>query len=710
MKKLIITEKPSVARDIAKVLKISSRRDGYMESDSYVITWAVGHLVTLFEPEDYDPSFKRWSYSALPIIPSTIKIKPYGQTKKQLMIIQKLCHRSDVESLICATDSGREGELIFRYIYEYVQSEKPFSRLWISSMTDEAIKDGFEHLKDGSEYNRLYLSAKCRSESDWLVGINATRAYTTLNNTLLSIGRVQTPTLALVVNRYHEITDFKPRDYYEVVVDYGEFTGLWYKEQISETKIDTQQEAEEIAQKVKEQEGRIISVEKKNNHQKPPFLYDLTELQRDGNRQFGYTANQVLEYAQNLYEKRKLITYPRTDSRFLSDDMKDTVKKTMATINVSPYSRGIEPLFKDGKLQLKFTKRIINNSKITDHHAIIPTNKNPQSVKLPPPEMNIYKLVVKRFIAVFYEDYTFKTTKIMVDVCGETFVSKGKIVKDLGWKTLYQKKSDQDEETLPDLKKSDKLYVNDSELQSKQTSPPKPYTEATLLSAMENAGRFVEEDELKDQLKESGFGTPATRAGVIERLISVQYIYRKGKALHPTEKGIKLIQIIPNELKSPEMTGKWERGLTRISQDKLSVDPFMASIHRFVTYLVRSAEKTKNMVTFEAEQKRKANYKIKGKVYGKCPLCQEGQITVNSKAYYCSRFLDGCKFTLWKNALDPYGTLTETMVETLLEKKEIQEYTFLQPQTGEEKLATIVLEEIGRIQLRNVVLKKLDEK
>lgn len=268
MKKLIITEKPSVARDIAKVLKISSRRDGYMESDSYVITWAVGHLVTLFEPEDYDPSFKRWSYSALPIIPSTIKIKPYGQTKKQLMIIQKLCHRSDVESLICATDSGREGELIFRYIYEYVQSEKPFSRLWISSMTDEAIKDGFEHLKDGSEYNRLYLSAKCRSESDWLVGINATRAYTTLNNTLLSIGRVQTPTLALVVNRYHEITDFKPRDYYEVVVDYGEFTGLWYKEQISETKIDTQQEAEEIAQKVKEQEGRIISVEKKKQSSK----------------------------------------------------------------------------------------------------------------------------------------------------------------------------------------------------------------------------------------------------------------------------------------------------------------------------------------------------------------------------------------------------------------------------------------------------------
>mgnify|MGYP001492356856 FL=1 len=705
MKKLIITEKPSVARDIAKVLNIRTRKDGFMESDDYIITWAVGHLVTLYEPRDYDESLKRWSYQSLPIIPETIKVKPYPQTKKQLMIIQKLCHREDVESLICATDSGREGELIFRYIYEYVESDKSFSRLWISSMTDEAIKQGFEHLKDGKEYNRLYLSAKCRSESDWLVGINATRAYTTLNNTLLSIGRVQTPTLALVVNRYNEIQDFKPKDYFEVVADYGEFKGTWFSNQISDTKIDTLEEAEKIAKKVKEQEGKVTDIEKKNNNQKPPFLYDLTELQRDGNRQYGYTATQVLEYAQNLYEKRKLITYPRTDSRFLSDDMKDTVIKTMATVNVLPYSKAIEPLMKDGKLQLKFSKRIINNSKITDHHAIIPTDKNPENISLSPQEKHIYQLIVKRFIAVFYDDYKFKTTKVIVDVLGETFVSKGKIISDLGWKKLYQKMSDQDEETLPNLKKGDLVHVHETEVQSKQTSPPKPYTEATLLSAMENAGRFVEEEELKEQLKEAGFGTPATRAGIIERLISVKYIYRKGKSLYPTEKGIKLIQIIPDELKSPEMTGKWERGLTKISQDKLPVEPFMASINRFVAYLVKSAEKSKHLVTFEEDQKRKSNYKIKGKVYGQCPICGEGQITVNSKAYYCSRFLDGCKFTLWKNALDPYGDLTEEMVERLLKDKQIENFEFIQPQTKEEKLATLELETSGRLQLKNVKLK-----
>jgi DNA topoisomerase-3 len=526
-----------------------------------------------------------------------------------------------------------------------------------------------------------------------------------LNNTLLSIGRVQTPTLALVVNRYNEIQDFKPKDYFEVVADYGEFKGTWFSNQISDTKIDTLEEAEKIAKKVKEQEGKVTDIEKKNNNQKPPFLYDLTELQRDGNRQYGYTATQVLEYAQNLYEKRKLITYPRTDSRFLSDDMKDTVIKTMATVNVLPYSKAIEPLMKDGKLQLKFSKRIINNSKITDHHAIIPTDKNPENISLSPQEKHIYQLIVKRFIAVFYDDYKFKTTKVIIDVLGESFVSKGKIISDLGWKKLYQKMSDQDEESLPNLKKGDLVHVHETEVQSKQTSPPKPYTEATLLSAMENAGRFVEEEELKEQLKEAGFGTPATRAGIIERLISVKYIYRKGKSLYPTEKGIKLIQIIPDELKSPEMTGKWERGLTKISQDKLPVEPFMASINRFVAYLVKSAEKSKHLVTFEEDQKRKSNYKIKGKVYGQCPICGEGQITVNSKAYYCSRFLDGCKFTLWKNALDPYGDLTEEMVERLLKDKQIENFEFIQPQTKEEKLATLELETSGRLQLKNVKLK-----
>ena len=703
MKKLIITEKPSVARDIAGVLNIGRRRDGFMEGEEYVITWAVGHLVTLCEPEDYDPAFKKWHYQTLPIIPESIKTKPYPKTVKQLEIIKTLSLRDDVDSLICATDSGREGELIFRYIYDYTGCQKPFERLWISSMTDESIREGFKGLKDGKAYNRLYLSAKCRSESDWLVGINATRAYTTLNNTLLSIGRVQTPTLALIVERHKEINDFKPKDYYELIANYGEFTGTWFKEQMSETKIDTIEEAQSIADKVKDQDGVITAVDKANKNQKAPFLYDLTELQRDGNKYYGMTANQVLEVAQSLYERKKLVTYPRTDSRFLSDDMKTVVKETMQVINVPPYDKAIAPLYKDGALQLKFTKRIIDNNKITDHHAIIPTKKNPSSLKLSKDEKQIYQLIVKRFIAVFYGDFKFMTTKMTVEVQGETFISKGKIIKDMGWKKLYQKKSDQEDQILPPLKKKDVVHVNDTEVLSKKTTPPKPFTEASLLSAMENAGRFVDDEDLKEQLKERGFGTPATRAGIIERLLTVGYIYRKGKSLHPTDKGIKLIKIIPDELKSPEMTGKWERGLTKISQDKLPVDPFMASINRFVTYIVRSAENSKNMVEFEDTKAKR--YYIKGEVYGECPLCKEGQVTVNRKAYYCSQFVHGCKFTLWKDALKPYGELTDDMVRQLLESQKISDYTFKQPQTGEDKVAELVLEPSGAIKLLNIKMK-----
>lgn len=704
MKKLIITEKPSVARDIAKVLNINTKRDGYMEGEGYVITWAVGHLITLYEPEDYSPELKKWQYQSLPIIPEVIKLKPYEKTQKQLEIIKRLCDRNDIESLICATDSGREGELIFRFIYTYVESKKPFERLWISSMTDQAIEEGFSKLKDGAEYNRLYLSAKCRAESDWLVGINATRAYTTLNHTLLSIGRVQTPTLALIVNRQAEIDHFVPRDYFEVDVAYEEgFSGTWYKEQHAETKIDLREDADKIVEKVINKVGTVIDVEKADSNQKAPFLYDLTELQRDGNRLYGYTATQVLEYAQDLYEKRKLITYPRTDSRFLSDDMKKTVHDTLYAINVFPYNKAIEPLMKEGKLDIKFSKRIIDNAKITDHHAIIPTPKNPTNIKLSEEEKNIYQLVVKRLIAVFYPDFKFKTTKISISCQDETFVSKGKIIKDLGWKKLYQKMADQDEQVLPPLKKGDKVQIKEATVLSKKTSAPKPYTEGTLLSAMENAGRFVEEEELKEQLKETGFGTPATRAGIIERLVSVKYIYRKGKSLAPTEKGVKLIQIVPDQLKSPEMTGKWERGLSKISQDKLAVEPFMNSIHRFVAYIVQSA-KTANKVEFEQDNKYKGNYEIKGKVYGVCPLCKEGKVTENRKAYYCSSFVSGCKFTLWKNALEPYHALTDEIVQQLLESETIDKFEFKQPQTGEDKTAVLRLTKEGLLKLENIKL------
>lgn len=705
-KQLIIAEKPSVARDIAKVLHCGRKGDGFLEGDEYVITWAIGHLVTLFEPEDYDEKLKRWQYQALPILPEEIKIKPYDKTVKQLKIISSLIKRTDVDSLICATDSGREGELIFRYIYTYTKCDKPFKRLWISSMTDKAILEGFEKLKDGNAYNNLYLSAKCRSEADWLVGINATRAYTTLNNVLLSIGRVQTPTLALIVQRQKEIDDFVPKDYFEIQGNFGDFLGIWFDEKPSETKIFEEEKANVLSQKVLGKEGTIKKITKSKKKEMPPPLYDLTELQRDGNKSYGFTAQEVLTIAQNLYEKRKLITYPRTDSRYLSDDMKSKVKQTMKKINVPPFNKAIEPLIAKG--ELKFTKRIIDNSKVTDHHAIIPTDVTPKLQSLSKDELNIYQLIVKRFIAVFYEDFLYETTEVIIDVEKEQFVTKGKMITQKGWKSLYIASKDDKEQDLPLLKKGDKRTVESIEVLKKQTSPPKPYTEATLLSAMENAGRYIEDETLKEHLKESGFGTPATRAGIIERLIQVQYIGRKGKSLFPTPKGISLIAIIPDELKSPETTGKWEKALHKINQGDMETDKFMESIKRFVVYLVKSSEKTKGSVVFE-EQKAKKNGPKKssynGKTFGTCPICNEGKVIENSKAYACSEWRQGCKFTIWKNSLDTYNaTLDDSIINQLLEQNTVQ--VNVKTKEEQDKVIYVQLNEKGALVVDDKELNK----
>lgn len=693
-KELIITEKPSVARDIAKVLKCNTKRDGYIEGDKYIVTWAIGHLMTLFEPENYSEKYKKWDFNTLPILPEIIEIKPYPKTKKQLNIITNLVKRKDVETLIGATDSGREGELIFRYIYEYTKSKKTYKRLWISSMTDEAIRKGFNKLKDGKDYDRLYHSARCRAESDWLVGINATRAYTTKNHVLLSVGRVQTPTLALIVNRHKEVKDFVPEDYWEVEVDYGKFKGLWFKEKISGTKISKKQLADTIAEKISNQIGIVIKINNKKNKQLPPLLYDLTELQRDGNRQYGMTAKEVLNIAQDLYEKRKLITYPRTDSRHLSQDMKKVVKSTMMKINVEPFSKAIKPLLEK---ELVFNKRIIDDKKVTDHHAIIPSKMTPKVGSLSEKEYKIYRLIVKRFIAVFYEPHLYNTTEIIVDIIGETFVSKGKVVTKKGWKSLYSKDMDKKDIFLPELKKGDEVSVVNQKVLTKKTSPPKLYTEATLLSAMEHAGRFIEEEALREQLKNSGFGTPATRASIIERLIQVKYIKRKGKALYPTPKGIKLIAIVPDELKSPITTGKWEKGLSKIAQGELEASKFMTSINKFVIYLVKSANQTSGQVIFEQDEKR-GNRIYKGATLGKCPICQDGEIVENSKAYYCTNWKQGCKMTIWKNTLEKYSKeLDSNTIKELLNKKRMEEYVITQPEAKDKKVGTLELDKNGKV-------------
>jgi DNA topoisomerase-3 len=611
LKTLVIAEKPSVARDIAKVLNCSRKGEGFLFSEDYIVSWAIGHLVSLCDPEDYDPLLKRWRLEHLPIIPETIKLKAIASTRSQLAILSKLMNSNDTQSIICATDSGREGELIFRYIYNIVKCKKPFKRLWISSMTDAAIKDGFNNLKNGTDYDQLYLSAKCRSEADWLVGINASRAFTLKYNVLLSIGRVQTPTLAIITEKQKEIDAFVPQAYWEVKAFFNppEYSGIWFDPQSKETKIMDNGKAEAIAAKVKGKTGSVLDIEKEEKRIPPPLLYDLTELQRDCNRKYGFSAQKTLDAAQALYEKHKMITYPRTDSRYLSTDMIPKLKSVLYKVNTGPYAPYAS--YALSLSQLPVTKRLVDDAKITDHHAIIPSEAAVNLSALGSDELKIYDLIVRRFISSFYPAYIYNIMKVITAVEDERFLTRGTLVVQLGWMELAPQsdKEDkdsekEDEEELPNVKKGDLVTVQDSKIFSKKTKPPKPYTEATLLSAMENAGRFVDDENLKEQLKDSGLGTPATRAATIERLICVGYITRKGKALQPTEKGMKLIEVVPKELKSAETTGKWEKGLSSISKSTMDPNRFMQSINRFVNFLTDDAKKTKPTVVFPPEERK----------------------------------------------------------------------------------------------------------
>ena len=703
---LVIAEKPSVARDIAKVLKAGQKGDGCLIGEKYIVSWAVGHLVTLAEPEDYDEKYKKWNFSTLPILPDEMKLKAIQQTRSQLKILHHWMNSAEIDSLICATDSGREGELIFRYIYDITKCQKPFERLWISSMTEEAIKEGFATLKDGREYDLLYSSAKCRSEADWLVGMNATRAYTLRYDALLSIGRVQTPTLALIVNKQKEIDAFVAEDYFEVQADFGGYTGMWIDKE-EHTRIEKEETAKAIAAKVSGGQATITKVEKEEKKMPPPLLYDLTELQRDCNRKFGFSAKKTLDIAQNLYEKRKMITYPRTDSRYLSDDMKGKIHNTLRRLHeLAEYQPYTQPLSGN----ITFTKRIIDNSKVTDHHAIIPTDGKLRLDSLTDEEKKVFSMVAARFLSVFYPYYRYETTKVYAEAEAERFLSKGTVVLEEGWQAVEKalvpvavskkKKKDEEEQKLPVLAEGEQRKIEKVTVQKKKTKAPTPYTESSLLSAMENAGRFVEDEALKEQMKDSGLGTPATRAAIIERLLTVGYIVRKGKTLIPTEKGMKLIEVVPVEMSSPQTTGKWEKGLSSISKGNMTEEKFMASIRRYVQFLIRDAESGRRAdVVFPAEQVR--GKRRKTNAFGKCPLCGR-DILENTKSFYCAGWKQGCKFSLWKDSLTPYGlNLDGGMVKLLLKNGKTERMAVSLPQTGETGSAVLILnkEKGGQVEI-----------
>lgn len=707
MKSLIIAEKPSVARDIAKVLKCNKKGEGYLYNDNYIISWAIGHLVTLCEPEEYDENFKKWDMNTLPIIPNNIKIKAIKNTREQLKILHSLINIDSVKELICATDSGREGELIFRYIYEITKCNKPFKRLWISSLTDDAIKEGFKNLKDGKEYDDLYFSAKCRSEADWLVGINASRVFTIKFNTLLSIGRVQTPTLAILVERYKEIEKFNVQEYFEIETTFSTldgtnqtYKGIWIDKN-NDTKIFKKDRAKSILEYIKDKDGIVSSIENETKKYPPPLLYDLTELQRECNKKFSYSAQKTLSIAQNLYEKRKLITYPRTDSRYLSEDIRSKLKLILNKLNnLDEYKSFLKYVLSLEKLPI--TKRIIDNSKITDHHAIIPTLTNINLAVLSKEEKNVYDIIVRRFIAVFYPTYIYNITKIITKIDEHLFLTKGTTITQEGYTklNLVTEKDKKDNDILPNLTINQKVTNEKSKILNKKTKPPSHYTEATLLSAMENAGRFIENEDLKEQLKESGLGTPATRASIIERLLKVGYIERKGKSLIPTLKGIKLINVVPNELKSPATTGKWEKGLSSISKGNMESKIFMDSINRYVNFLVDYAKKSKINVIFDEEKynefKKSDKYKSLKK-FGLCPKCNQ-DILENSKSFYCSNWRSGCKFCIWKNSLEKYNVFIHSeMATTLIKNKNIKNIKILDPKDKKEKLANLSLDNNGNI-------------
>jgi DNA topoisomerase III len=685
-KTLVIAEKPSVGRDIAAALPGSfSKDEAYLESDEYVITWAVGHLLTLWEPEDYDERLKKWRSADLPIIPEEFKLKPRdAKSKKQLNLIKKLVKRDDVERIINACDAGREGELIFKYILDAVDGGvgKPVERLWISSMTKQAIKEGFERLRPNDEFMPLESAARSRSEADWLVGMNATRAGTLKGRAwvggVVSLGRVQTPTLAMMVRREREIQAFVPQPYWLVHGTFeapsrAGYPGIWFEG--DETRIwnaDDQpgaKRAEDIVTKVSGKDGTVTSVERKEQSERSPLLYDLTSLQRDANRRYGFAARRTLSAAQSLYEGKKAITYPRTSSRFLSGDLVGQLKPTAETLLPIPdYAAGARYVLELEQLPLS---RVVNDARVDDHHAIIPTDVEHDLDTFSPDERRIFDLVARRFLAVFHPPARYARTTVVTEVEQETFRTRGKITLEAGWRAVYgldleeaarkQEEEDQEGGELPKLEEGMTVRCADANAEAKETKAPPRYTEATLLSAMEGAGKIVDDVELREAMKERGLGTPATRAEIIETLIRREYIDRIGKELAPTPKGLQVITMLEEHpLTSPDLTGDWEKRLRDIEHEGGDRSAFMGDIEKFTRATVEQ------IVALDKEKLKPERVEL-----GLCPRCgaETGEIIrENSRAYGCtswkSREETGCGFVIWKRVAS--RTLTPEIARQLL--------------------------------------------
>ncbi|MCG7378015.1 DNA topoisomerase 3 [Paenibacillus sp. ACRSA] len=601
MKTLVLAEKPSVAREIARVMGARDKHKSYIEGPKYIVTWALGHLVGLAEPEDYDKKYATWNLEDLPILPERTKLKVLRETNHQYKAVQQLMKRQDVGELVIATDAAREGELLARWIMQMAQWKKPFKRLWISSQTDKAIKDGFASLKPGSQFDRLYESARCRAEADWMIGLNVTRALTVRFNAQLSAGRVQTPTLGMIMDRENEINGFRSQEYETLTADLGGFQAVW-RASGGDSRIFDPQEMQQLKQRIEGRKGTISQVKKSEKVEPHPLAYDLTELQRDANRKYGFSAKQTSNVLQRLYEQHKLVTYPRTDSRYLTSDMVGTLKERLESVAIGPYASIARPLLRKN---LNITKRIVDDSKVTDHHAIIPTEQTVLLNQLSPEERKLYDLIVRRFISLFYPAARYDSVAITVQIGNDSFHAKGTTVKDSGWREVYggDYSDDDDDRTeddanhgsvlLPDVQQGQSVTVQRCHVKSGRTMPPKRYTEAALLSQMEK----------------HGLGTPATRADLIEKLVNSDTIDRQGNSMHPTGKGKQLIELAAPQLRTPELTARWEAELERIARGQGKPGPFLDSIRSMAKELVSTVKGSK------------AEYKPHNVSNSHCPDC-----------------------------------------------------------------------------------------
>ena len=669
MKKLVLAEKPSVGREIARVLGCRQKNKAFMEGNNWIVTWAMGHLVELAEPSAYDTRYQKWDLELLPMLPEKMKHQVIRKSSHQFRQITSLLKRKDVDEVIIATDAGREGELVARWILRLGGWKGGIRRLWISSQTDKAIKEGFENLKPGKDYENLSRAAECRAEADWLIGLNASRALSCKHDTKLTAGRVQTPTLALIVNRENKIRRFNPSPYWILEADYGSFQGLW-QDPKGQTRIQTQENAEALQNELAHREHTLKEITVKKVKEMPPLAYDLTELQREANRQMGFSARKTLQVLQGLYERHKIVTYPRTDSRYITSDMKGTLKDRLKALTGTHWNKTVSALMKK---ELNPGKRFINDAGVTDHHAIIPTEEPASPDRLNSDEKMLWDLIVRRFLAVLSSPAESESITLSIQAGSRIFKARGKRMVSRGWRTLEtlgKERADGDAKEnffgkeLP--VEGDVLPLKSLAVRKGMTSPPPRYTEATLLTAMENPSPYLKDPKLKENLKQAGLGTPATRADLIEKLINHYYMERQGKEIVPTKRGEELMALVPEEFQYPDLTAEWEMAFTRIAEGKLKSGIFRKEIREHTQRLVKEIKNS---------SKTYRSLENSGKP---CPFCGREMITTRGKkgAVILACLALSCGYEEEKDRnSNPYQSRRPGRKEKALNRKLINQYS-----------------------------------